>query len=433
MSTDSLRVADLMADVAVALSRRYAALSADVYDAILREIPELVGDEPVLALLASCIDSNVTNLVDILRYRIDPATVQAPAAAVEHARRLAQRGIALTLLLRAYRIGHLRFSAWVLEELARLSGDADEVSAATLDLTQVIANYIDLTSEEIVVAYAQERENWLRNRSAVRAARIRDLLSGDRIDVSTTETALGYQLRQYHLGLVCWAGGEAEFPAGLAQLEHAISRLAAAAGCPGAPVIIARDESITWAWLPLGSQDTFDPADAVAKAELAEGIHLAFGDPAVGTTGFRITHQQALAAYAVAAAPGSPVPATLSFAEVAPVAMMLGSAELLPAWVLTTLAGLAADDEDHARLRDTLLVFLETGGSYKATAEQLTLHKNTVQYRIRKAQESLGRPVSENRPDLELALRVSHWLGSSVLRPAAADRGHQPGSRPSRR
>ena len=70
--------------------------------------------------------------------------------------------------------------------------------------------------------------------------------------------------------------------------------------------------------------------------------------------------------------------------------MMLESAELLRAWVLSTLAGAATDDENHARLRDTLLVFLQSGGSYKTTAEQLMLHKNTVQYRIRKAQDSLG-------------------------------------------
>ena len=81
------------------------------------------------------------------------------------------------------------------------------------------------------------------------------------------------------------------------------------------------------------------------------------------------------------------------------------------------LAGLATDDEHHARLRDTLLVFLQMGGSYKATAERLMLHKNTVQYRIRKAEESLGRPVGEHQHDVELALRASHWLGSSVLQP----------------
>jgi DNA-binding PucR family transcriptional regulator len=96
---------------------------------------------------------------------------------------------------------------------------------------------------------------------------------------------------------------------------------------------------------------------------------------------------------------------------------MLGSPDLLQAWVLATLGGLATDDEPHARLRDTLLVFLQSGGSYKATAEQLVLHKNTVQYRIRKAEESLGRPAAGNRQDVELALQASRWLGSAVLQP----------------
>ena len=106
--------------------------------------------------------------------------------------------------------------------------------------------------------------------------------------------------------------------------------------------------------------------------------------------------------------------------SVAPVAMMLGSADLLRGWVRSTLAGLATDDEHHARLRDTLLVFLQTGGSYKAIAERLVLHKNSVQYRIRKAEESLGRPAAENRHDVELALQASRWLGPSVLQPSAA-------------
>ena len=97
--------------------------------------------------------------------------------------------------------------------------------------------------------------------------------------------------------------------------------------------------------------------------------------------------------------------------------MMLGSGDVLRGWVRSTLAGLAADDEHHARLRETLLVFLQSGGSYKATAKRLVLHKNTVQYRIRKAEESLGRAVAEDRHDVELALQVSRWLGPAVLQP----------------
>jgi hypothetical protein len=63
----------------------------------------------------------------------------------------------------------------------------------------------------------------------------------------------------------------------------------------------------------------------------------------------------------------------------------------------------------------------------QTAAEQLMLHKNTVQYQALKAKVSLGPRVDENRYEVELALQASRWLGSSVLQPAAA--GHDPRER----
>jgi DNA-binding PucR family transcriptional regulator len=415
-----------MADVAAAVARQSAAVSQDVYEAILKEIPQLRDDKPVLTLLASSVDSNVDTCLQIMQHRIDLAVVRAPVAATEYARRLAQRGTPLTALLRAYRVGHVCFSDWMLRELARQAGNAELISTASLSMLRMVAGYIDQTSEEMVAAYAQARENWLRNRSTARAARIRDLLAGGRIDVGATEVTLGYRLRQYHVGLVCWVGDAASAADEITRLERAIGHVAGNASCPGDPVFVPRDESSAWAWLPLGVRGTFDPA---ATAGVEADVRFAFGDAAKGPAGFRLTHRQALAAQAVALAAGPHMQRTVAFGEVAPIAMMLGSAELLRAWVLGTLAGLATDDEHHARLRETLLIFLRTGGSYKTTAEQLMMHKNTVQYRIRKARESLGRPVGENRYEVELALQASHWLGSSVLQPAAAGHDHDPRER----
>jgi DNA-binding PucR family transcriptional regulator len=414
---DGPGVAELMARVAGTVSRKAAAVSENVYAVILREIPELHDDKAVLTLLASSVDSNVGTCLQIVQHQIDLSGVHAPAAALEYARRLAQRGRPLTALLRAYRLGHTCFADWLLKELARQTNDAQMVTAVTLGMSEIVAGYIDQTSEEIVAAYTRERENWLRNRSAARAARIRDLLSGQRVNVSATEATLGYRLWQYHVGLVCWAGDATAAVDNITRLEHAIGHVGEKLACSGDPVFLPRDESSAWAWLPLGIHDTFDAAGA-STAGVDGDIHFAFGGVAKDIAGFRLTHQQAVAAQAVALAAGPPAPRSVAFGEVAPVAMMLGSADLLRAWVLGTLAGLATDDEHHARLRDTLLVFLRTGGSYKTTAERLTLHKNTVQYRIHKAEESLGRPVGENQHDVELALRASHWLGSSVLRPA---------------
>jgi PucR C-terminal helix-turn-helix domain len=39
------------------------------------------------------------------------------------------------------------------------------------------------------------------------------------------------------------------------------------------------------------------------------------------------------------------------------------------------------------------------GGSYTATADQLILHCNTAQYRIRKAEELRGRPLRDGNLD----------------------------------
>jgi len=418
---DRPAVAELMAGVAAAVARRAAAVHEDVYEVIVREIPQLREDRPVLALLGSSVDSNVDTCLQIMQHQIDLADVRAPAAAVEYARRLAQRGTPLTALLRAYRVGHACFADWLLRELARQADDAQMITAATLGMSRIVAGYIDQTSEEIVAAYTRERESWLRSSSAARGARIRDLLSGARIDLRAAEATLGYRLRQYHVGVMCWTDETPGAVDNITRLERAIREITERVASSSDPVFLPRDESSAWAWLPLGIQDTFT-CTAASTAGVDGDIHFAFGDAAKGTAGFRLTHEQAVAAHAVAMAGGSPAPRAVTFGEVAPVAMMLGSIELLRAWVLSTLAGLAADDEDHARLRGTLLVFLESGGSYKTAAERLMLHKNTVQYRIRKAQESLGRPVGGNRHDVELALQASHWLGAAVLQPVAG--GH---------
>ena len=49
-------------------------MSEDVYEVILREIPQLRDDKPVLALLASSVDSNVDTCLQIMQHQIDLAT-----------------------------------------------------------------------------------------------------------------------------------------------------------------------------------------------------------------------------------------------------------------------------------------------------------------------------------------------------------------------
>src|ERR1700745_674319 len=179
---DDPAVAELVAGVAAAVSGRAPPGSRGVNEVILRDIPELRDDKTVLALLSSSVHSNVGTCLQIMQHQIDLRAVQAPAAALEYARRRAQRGTSLTALLRAYRLGHTCFSDWLLNELARQTDDAVMITAATLGMSKIVAGYVDQTSEEIVAAYTLERANSLRNRSAAPAGRIRGLLAGARCD-----------------------------------------------------------------------------------------------------------------------------------------------------------------------------------------------------------------------------------------------------------
>ena len=250
-------VAQHVAEVAGALAPQTAELSADIYELIVREIPQLRTDSRVLALLDASVAENVVTVLHILQHGIDLDHVRAPAAAEQYARRLAQRGIPMAPLLRAYRIGSTRFQHRCLQELASQTDDPSMISAAGLWIAETTAAYIDLVSEELVSAYEAEKENWLRNLGAARAARVRALLEGDQADVDSSEAILGYRLRQHHVGVVCWVADAEAGGHTLVRLEQATLELARLAACAGPPLFVPQDESCTWAWLPLGAKGSF--------------------------------------------------------------------------------------------------------------------------------------------------------------------------------
>ena len=326
---------------------------------------------------------------------------------------MAQRGVPLTAVLRSYRIGATRFQHWCFQELARRTADATVVSAAGLFMTEVIASYIDRVSEELVSTYESEREHWLRNLSAARDGRVKALLRGERVDIDSSEAILGYRLRQHHVGVVCWMHGADAGAGALARLERATVDAAKRGGCEGRPMFVPQDGSCAWAWLPLGGQRSL-AAERISGVRRRHPVRVRCGrcgprrlppdsSAGVGSPGGRRGSRSV-------GADGD------ELSDVAPLALMANSIELTRAWVVDTLGALADDDEQSARLRETLRVFLSEKGSFKATAEKLTLHKNTVQYRVRKAEDVLGARLDENRLQIELALLACRWLRGAVLR-----------------
>jgi DNA-binding PucR family transcriptional regulator len=176
--------------------------------------------------------------------------------------------------------------------------------------------------------------------------------------------------------------------------------------------VVAHDEATAWVWLPLREDGRveLDMIETVLAAS-GKGVRVAVGEPGAGLDGFRRTHQQALRVHSLAlVAKGNEEPA-LWFRMIGPIALMADDLPAARVWVGQTLGGLALDDESTQRLRETLLAFLTAGSSHTAAAAALTLHKNSVQYRVRRAEVLLGHPVAENRFNVETALSLCRWLG----------------------
>ncbi len=97
------------------------------------------------------------------------------------------------------------------------------------------------------------------------------------------------------------------------------------------------------------------------------------------------------------------------------VALLIEDVAATRAWVRSVLRGLAADNENAARLRETVQVYLASNLSNVAAAKQLDLHYNSVKYRVKRAAEERGEDFTGDRLAVELALLVCQWLGPVVL------------------
>ncbi|MER6223081.1 helix-turn-helix domain-containing protein [Streptomyces sp900105755] len=416
MAAEHPEAAKQLSVVAEYVGSRLPEVGRDIGDYVVAEIPELRGDATMVKILRASITENAGTLLHVFENDIPLEKVEGPAAALEYARRLAQRGIPLSALIRAYRIGHWRFLQWCLDELNRQNAAEDLAVATNRRMLQTSFGYIDRVTEHVIAVYQHERDHWLLSQSAARAARVRDVLAAGDVELDRVEPALGYRLRQHHLGLVAWLPTPTDGGEGLSRLHRVVDEIAHRLGCPARPLFVPRDAIVSWAWLPLGP-DT-DVSWERVSAVLEHGdpsVHLCAGCVGSDVEGFRATHRQALRAQELAAV-ADPVPRFTQFATVAPIALMASNVDDIRSWVWGVLGPLAVDDENSARLRETAQIFLDNGCSYTATASAQILHKNTVQYRIRKAEEIMGHPIQKEHTDLEIALRAVQYLGSTLLR-----------------
>ena len=414
-------VSEYVAKVASGLHDRLADVSSAILRSLEDQIPELRGDTQIVELLGTSIEANVDTMLYALSYDIAVERVEAPTAALEYARRLAQRGVPVHALVRAYRLGQRRMNELIFAELHAIEIPERMRVAVIEAMTAAMFEYIDWMSQQVVVVYEDERERWLENQNSLRGLRVREVLDANKaVDVDAATTSIRYPLRWHHLGLVMWYPDPGTEGDELGRLQRFLRELAEAAGAGAGPLFVATDQSCGWGWLPYRAAVS-DAVSTVRRFALdrPDAPSVAIGTMAGGVDGFRRSHREAQQARGVAIIREWRGPTVIAADDpgLSVVARLGGDVAGIRDWVGTVLGDLAGENENDERLRETLRVFLACGSSYKLAAEELNLHFNSVKYRVARAVARRGREIGGDRLDVELALLACHWYGNAVLQP----------------
>lgn len=94
------------AAVISAVDARLDEVTRSTQELLVAQISDLRGDAQLLSLLRDTVASSVETFFSTVRHNIPIEQVKPPTAALEYARRLAQRDVSANALVRAYRLGH---------------------------------------------------------------------------------------------------------------------------------------------------------------------------------------------------------------------------------------------------------------------------------------------------------------------------------------
>ncbi|MEV0333748.1 helix-turn-helix domain-containing protein [Nocardia sp. NPDC050717] len=368
-------------------------------------IPEFRHDDEIRRLMVASTEANLTAILDMLTLGIAPDDVTVPPAAAEYARLFAQRELSLEALLRAYRLGEHMFVQRAIAVLAELAPPTEDALASAARVADVVNGYIDQVIEGLIDIFESERRRWDARTDAARAAQVRAVLDADDLDLASAEQMLSASLRGWHQFVLLWTPPGTADP--VTALRAGTGVLAAVWG--RAQMAVEVDEHTRWIWLASTARPVLDTVRLATELRVLPNLSMAVGDPAPGLDGFRQSFRDAQLARAVAVA--ARARGVTRHADVALAGLLADRVPDVQRWAERVLGGLMGEDETAARLRETVRVFLDARGSYTDAAARLHVHKNTVHYRVRRAEEVLGHPLTEHRLDIEVALLACAQLG----------------------
>ncbi|MEU7766033.1 helix-turn-helix domain-containing protein [Nocardia sp. NPDC049190] len=397
--------------------RNRAGLIGDFCAVMRAQVRTFDLDSRMRGLLDAGASENVLAVLDFMRNDTPEDEVRAPISVLEYARELAQRDIPVSTLLRAYRLGHARFTDSLMRCAVELAGK--ESVCAIIQLVNRTTCYADRVCEQVETVYDRERDRWVSSRSGRRRRWLAQVLAGSVTDVGRAEMILDYSLTGIHVAVTAWSDSTVSSHDAVTVLDDLRAVLSTVLNSSEQTLAVPTGEGEVRLWMSVPDSVEVDVAE-IDRAVSAKAlpVRVAIAEPAAGLAGFRRGMWQADRARAVAVIAGDNAPRVVSYPQVASIVLMVGDLERVRAFVAEYLGELVVNDQRNLWLRETLRVFLANNRSYMAAAQEMTVHRNTIQYRVQKALELAGHTFGhrERTLDLQLALHAAHWLGAAVLR-----------------
>ncbi len=381
-------------EIRAELVARLRGRSAEIEDAIFNRVRSLASpaeseDAEYRAGLRATVAESVDYALTSIEQGEEEIGALPPAAAMQ-ARRAARSGVRLDTVLRRYAAGDRLVSEVIMDEADRFPNEA---------LRQVLRTqspHVDRIMASVAAEYMAELELMRRSPAQRVAERVKRLLAGD---APFDADGLDYELEAWHLGLVV-TGARAD-----------VAARTLAAGVGREPLVIKRGDDGAWAWL--GGRQPLDVSEV--QRYLAAGVlgdvMLAVGEPRWGLDGWRLTHHEAQAARQVMLRGSQPL---VRASDVILLAAVLRDEALAKSLRETYLAPLDEHGDSGLVLRETLRAYFAAGFNAATAAAALEIDRHTVQRRLRKVEEALGRLLPSCHAELEVALSLEDLDGSEA-------------------
>jgi hypothetical protein len=328
---------------------------------------------------------------------------------------VAQHGYALPVLFQIYTAGEQ--AVWEFITAAVKDGPPSGVSEADalVHFWTRSSMWFDRSVELSVALFQEEVERIRQGDAARRLEVVRAVLAGTLVDPREVSAGLGgHPVSAVQTALVLHTDDDAR----IADLPHAALTLTTSLGLRQ-PLVVHPGGRDLWAWISSGEALDLAPLASCADWLRERSMVATVGAPAPGVDGFRSSHSEALATQRLSLRAERQAPITY-FTDVE-LMTLVGDNEATRRYVHRTLGRLASTDEQATRLRATLRTLLSTG-NVDAAARHLSVHKNTVRYRVERAEELMGRRVIDDSTEIDVALRCHEMFiatSGAPLRPPA--------------